>query len=621
MDTNSTSRRSLLIILATWLLLYGSFTLFTPPLMDDADSVHAEVAREMVQRHDWVTLYANGIRYLEKAPVLYWSMAASFKLFGPHDWAARLPLALGMLALLLAVYRFGRKAFSERTGLYAAMILATTPGCFLYTRFLIPDIFVCLWITLSLYFFWRIEQYESPAIKDCILFAACCALNVLTKGLIGIVFPVGIALIYLLMTRGLRGTLARLGQLHPALSTIVFFAIAAPWHILAGLRNPTQGHIAGVGFLHLPWTVPQPTPGNVHGWFWFYFINEHLLRYLNLRVPHDYDTVPLWLFWGLLFVWLMPWCYAHGGSLHLRAWISNAYKRKASHIKTLLAVWALFVMLFFSFSTRQEYYALPALPALALGIGVWLADEETRHILQRRARLRSAVLLVLGMLGALAAGSFVLLTQAPRRHTDLASLLQQNPADYALSLGHFLDLNAQALGMFHLPLVLTAFALSIGSLGNFLARRRHRPALGNSFLFGMMIVFLLAVQIAFGTFNTVLGSEKLAEAIAAQHPATQDIIAIHGEYESGSTLGFYLQRSDIHILDGRSSNLWYGSFFPDAPAIFEDAGSIAAKWSGPQRIFMWNDPSDATRPLPHLSNVYVIAKSGGKEILSSQPAR
>ena len=51
-----------------------------------------------------------------------------------------------------------------------------------------------------------------------------------------------------------------------------------------------------------------PTQGNVHGWLWFYFVNEHVLRYLNLRVPRDYDTVPLWLFWGLLLVWLMPWC-------------------------------------------------------------------------------------------------------------------------------------------------------------------------------------------------------------------------------------------------------------------------------------------------------------------------
>jgi 4-amino-4-deoxy-L-arabinose transferase-like glycosyltransferase len=619
-ETNSTSRRSLLIILITWLLLYGSFTLFAPPLMDDADSVHAEVAREMVQRHDWVTLYANGIRYLEKAPVLYWSMAASFKLFGPHDWAARLPLALGMLALLLAVYSFGRKAFSERTGFYAAMILATTPGCFLYTRFLIPDVLVCLWITLSLYAFWRTEQNVLPARSDCFLFATCCALNVLTKGLIGIVFPVGIAGIYLLLTRGLRGTFARLRALHLWTSAIVFFLIAAPWHILAGLRNPTQGHIAGVGVAHIPWTVPQPTPGNVHGWFWFYFVNEHLLRYLNLRVPRDYDTVPLWIFWGLVLVWLMPWSawlIARGAS-----WIRQRSRIEGTRL--LLLVWAAFIMLFFSFSTRQEYYALPALPALALLIADWLIQEECAPIgvpSRKTGKRIALVILIFGMLGALAAAGFVLFTKAPSPQTDLASLLVQNPADYALSLGHFLDLNAQALGLFRLPLMLTALALGAGSIGNFLARRRNRPALGNLSLIGMMIVFLLAAQLAFSTFNTVLGSKKLAGAIAAQHPTPQDIIAIHGEYESGSTLGFYLRRNDIHIVDGRSSNLWYGSFFPDAPAIFEDAASISAKWPGPQRIFMWNDPSDTTRPLPQLDPIYVIARSGGKEILSNQPMR
>src|ERR1700678_1175734 len=95
-------KRKLLPILTLaglWLLLYASFTLFSPPLLDDADSVHAEVAREMIARHDWVTLYANGIRYLEKAPLMYWSMALSFRAFGAKDWAARLPLALFAFAL------------------------------------------------------------------------------------------------------------------------------------------------------------------------------------------------------------------------------------------------------------------------------------------------------------------------------------------------------------------------------------------------------------------------------------------------------------------------------------------------------------------------------------------
>src|ERR1035437_7335609 len=108
-----------LVLLALWIVFYASFTLFTPPLLDDADSVHADVARSMLLRHDWVTLYTNGIRYLEKAPLLYWSMAASFKLFGVSTAAARIPLALTILALAFAVEAFARRAFrNARAGLY-----------------------------------------------------------------------------------------------------------------------------------------------------------------------------------------------------------------------------------------------------------------------------------------------------------------------------------------------------------------------------------------------------------------------------------------------------------------------------------------------------------------------
>src|SRR5580698_3840705 len=120
MPTPTRPRSTLLAMLLLWVAFYASFTLFTPPLLDDADSVHAEVAREMLLRHDWITLYANGIRYLEKAPLLYWSMAISFRLFGVSAAAARIPLALTILALAFAVEAFARLAFrSARAGLYA----------------------------------------------------------------------------------------------------------------------------------------------------------------------------------------------------------------------------------------------------------------------------------------------------------------------------------------------------------------------------------------------------------------------------------------------------------------------------------------------------------------------
>ena len=118
---SSRHRLFIFLIVLVWAVIYGG-SLFQPPLMDDADTVHAEAAREMVERGDWVTLKINdGFRYLEKAPLMYWLVAASYKVFGVHDWSTRLPIALGMLALLLVVYRIGRRFYAEEGGLYAAL--------------------------------------------------------------------------------------------------------------------------------------------------------------------------------------------------------------------------------------------------------------------------------------------------------------------------------------------------------------------------------------------------------------------------------------------------------------------------------------------------------------------
>src|SRR5262249_40393862 len=140
------------------------------------------------------------------------------------------------------------------------------------------DILVGLWLVLSLGFFILTFEGPEPSRWACWGFAACCALNVLTKGLIGLVFPFAAIGLYVLLT----GQLRHLLRMRFVSSTLVFLAAAAPWHILACLRNPTQG--------------------NVRGFFWFYFVNEHFLRYLNKRVPRDYDTVPLLLFWALVIV-------------------------------------------------------------------------------------------------------------------------------------------------------------------------------------------------------------------------------------------------------------------------------------------------------------------------------
>jgi 4-amino-4-deoxy-L-arabinose transferase-like glycosyltransferase len=586
--------RSLLwIVIAVWLLLYGSFTLLRPPLLDDADSVHAEVAREIMARHDWTTLYANGIRYLEKAPLLYWSMAASFRCFGVHTWAARLPLALYTLVLLLVVFALGQRCFATTmAGFYASLVLATSFGLFIFTRILIPDAMVCLWLAVAMLCFWR--SLARPTRANAGGFAVACALGVLTKGLIGLVFPLLIVAVYLAMTRNL----AHLKRWHPLLGALFFFAIAAPWHVAAGMANATEGHPGAL-----------PTPGNVHGFYWFYFVNEHLLRYLNRRVPRDYDTVPLGLFWGLLVVWLLPWSAflpSALGRVPLRRWWRGTPLDETERARLLLLCWAAVPMVFFSFSTRQEYYVLPAMPALALLLGGWLAEPG-------RTRLRMAWLLfAAGLCGAAFAAFFAL--HSPPPAGDLAAALKSNPGDYALSFGHFLDLSTRAMAFFRVPLLLTAVALLAGTGGHLLLRRSgHRHAAIGSLASGS-VLFLIAAHMALVTFSPVLSSAALAEAIRP-HLEPDDVVVLNGEYESGSTLGFYLQRQ-VRILNGRSSNLWYGSFFSDAPAIFDDAASMARLWSGQRRVFLLTDASAPPR-LPRA--VFTIAVSGGKAVLSNRP--
>jgi 4-amino-4-deoxy-L-arabinose transferase-like glycosyltransferase len=601
-ESRAASRRLLWIVIALWLLLYGSFTLLRPPLLDDADSVHAEVAREMVARHDGTTLYANGIRYLEKAPLLYWSMAASFRVFdrnagGVHTWSARLPLALYTLLLLLAVFALGQRCFTDAlAGFYAALVLATSFGLFIFTRILIPDAMVCLWLTLAMLCFWRSLAQPTPATAAG--FAAACAMGVLTKGLIGLVFPLLIVTAYLAMTRNL----AHLRRWHPLLGALIFFAIATPWHVAAGMANPTRGHPGAL-----------PTPGNVHGWYWFYFVNEHLLRYLNRRVPRDYDTVSLALFWGLLLVWLLPWSAFLVSALcrvPLRRWWRKAPLNQTEQARLLLFCWAAVPMVFFSFSTRQEYYVLPAMPALALLLGGWLAHDAADLA---SPRMRTAWLLfVVGSCGAAVALFFALHSPAPAG--DLAAALSNNPGDYALSFGHFLDLSTRSMTFFRVPLLLTAVALVAGTGGHLLLRRAgHRHAALATLATGS-VLFLIAAHMALVTFSPVLSSAALAEAMRPRL-GPEDVVVLNGEYESGSTLGFYLHRQ-VRILNGRSSNLWYGSFFPDAPTIFDDDASMARLWSGPRRVFLLTDVS---KP-PHLPGaVFTLAESGGKAVLSNRP--
>ncbi|MFZ0684963.1 MAG: glycosyltransferase family 39 protein [Terriglobales bacterium] len=588
-------RISAAALIVLWAIIYMA-GLSRPALLDDADTVHAEAAKEMLQRHDWVTLYVNGIRYLEKAPLMYWSVATSYTWFGISEWSTRFPLMLGVLATILSTYGLGRWALGSQGGFNSGVVLTTALGPFLFTRFLIPDVAVGLWLTLTFWLFLVSLEETEPSRWICWALAAVCALNVLTKGLIGLVFPAGAIGLYLLLTGNLRHLL----KLRLVSSTLVFLAIAAPWHILAELRNPAQG--------------------NVHGFLWFYFVNEHFLRFLNRRVPRDYDTVPLLLFWALLVLWLLPWTVFLPQSLRevplrWRGFREQMTRRQRALL--LFFLWILVIVGFFSFSTRQEYYTIPAIPAMALLVGGWLQREKTSAAdsdERRGGRVSSAVLLVIGIVIAGVGFALLWFSKPPAPGTDLSDLLRKNPQDYALSFGHFLDLTPQAMGAFRVPLFGFSLAFLLGTLANWRLRRRGRPGAGNAALVGMMVIVLACVRIAFGIFSPIISSKDLAMAIRDQY-RPGDQIVVGGLYENASALNFYtgLPLRSLHAPGG---NMWNGARFPGAPRVWETEESLAEMWKGPQRIFFWSDQEDPAA-LKGLTS-YVVARRGGKTIYSNQ---
>lgn len=594
-----TSSTSLLILIALWLAIYAA-GMFTPPLLDDVDTIHAEAAREMLLRHDWVTMYTNGLRYLEKAPLMYWGLAGSYEVFGIHDWSTRLPLMLGFLGMVLATYWVGSYAFGERGGFYSGLALVTSIGPYIFTRFLIPDVMVGLWLAISYYFFLRSLEENPPSRLTCWGFAAACALNVLTKGLIGLVFPIAAIGLYLLLT----GNLRHLGKLRVASSTIVFFVLAAPWHVLAALRNPAQGQ--------------------ARGFLWFYFVNEHIMRFLNKRVPPGYDTVPLLLFWALLVLWLVPWAVFLPQAVRdvPHRWrdfhsLSKGMENRRGRANLLFFLWALVILLFFSFSTRQEYYTIPALPGIALLVGGWLARESAAgggDAEARAGRRSSLALMIVGVIAAAVGLALLSLTHPPQAGVDLAELLKKNPQDYDFSLGHVLDFTPQALGMFRGPLLGASLSLLLGTVVNWWMRRRDRIALGNAALTLMMVGLLTCVHVSFARFSPILSSYNLAVAIEKEY-RPGDLIVVDGEYHQASTLNFYTH-IPLRVLHAPSGNLWYGEKFPDAPHVFETPQSFASLWSGAARVFLWTDQDDPKelQGMPH----FLLARSGGKAIFMNR---
>jgi 4-amino-4-deoxy-L-arabinose transferase-like glycosyltransferase len=547
----------------------------------------------MVVSGDWVTARLDGIKYLEKPPLVYWLMALSYKVFGVQDWAARLPVALFCVGVCLLTAAFGVWAFGRKAGFYAGLVMSTCIGLYLFTRVLIPDVILTFTITLAMWAMLRaLDDEERHPTAWALVMSASLGTGLLLKSLIGVVFPFAAGLLYLGFTKQLfvRRTWKRL---HPFLGVAVILLISVPWHVLATLRNPPYFSL-----------TMHSGPGEYHGFLWFFFINEQLLRFLNLRYPRDYNTVPRVWFWLFHLIWLFPW------SVYLPAIAKLSFKPvdRAGRVRLLALCWIGFILVFFTFSTTQEYYSMPAYPAMALLLGSAMLLEDAPWM-----KWGTRILTVVSALCATAVITILVLDRNVPTPGDIFNALTSHPGAYTLSLGHMEDLTLQSFAYLRRPLTMAGVAFLVGAIGTFGAKPKRAFFAATL----MMVIFYQAARIAQVTFDPYMSSRPLAEAIL--HSPDGKLI-IDRFYYTYSSVAFYTDKP-LLMLNGDVLNMSYGAASPDAPKVFIDDAQFKQLWGKPERYYLVSSHTQLERleKLVGRDKLNVVATSGGKYVFTNEP--
>ncbi len=347
--SSSTWSRDLLLLALVIGAFYG-FRLGSYPLSDPDEGRNAEIAREMVASSDWVTPRLDGVNYFEKPPLVYWGVAGSQLLFGQNEWSARAIPMLFAIGGVLATYAATRRVYGRAAGISAALMLGTSLLYFALGRFLILDMAVSVLMSTTLFCFLLGVREPPPAAGTSSWAArrrwlfyglyASAALATLAKGLIGVLVTGAVMFLWLLVFAQWK----RLRPFYLPTGALLFLAIAAPWHVLAAMRNPT--------------------------WFHRYIVFEHFERFSS-PVAHRFG--PWWYFIPIVLLGVFPW----SGFLWpaIRRSIRGGWSERIKNADSwFFIIWVGFVFLFFSAShSKLPPYILPIFPGLAALVGRWLA--------------------------------------------------------------------------------------------------------------------------------------------------------------------------------------------------------------------------------------------------------
>ncbi len=575
------------------LLLAGTaalylFRLGQVGLYDMDEGVYAEISREMLVLKNWVTPHLNFIPFVEKPPLLYWLNALAFEALGVSEFSARLSTALAAVAGVGFVYGIGRDIWNRRAGLAAGAVLATSFGYFIFGRLMLPDMLFVSLLTAAFWGICRALLDEAPPRTAVFGGYAAMAGAVLAKGIIGLVFPALAIGAFLLLTRDWRV----LRRLELVRGSALFLLITVPWHILVDRQNP--------------------------GFLWFYVVNEHILRFFGHRQLVNYATLPVATYLAMTLVWFCPWSVFLPAALH-RSWPRPLSGDRAERGSLLVLVWAGSVVGFFALSaSRLEYYALPALPALALIVGrLWDCETETAGERRQSGLLKATwiALIVLAVLLVPAAYLF------PRlEHVRFYNLFPSvaAPADLA-SGGVPPTAKVYVVPGFSVvvPLLEASVALVVvGTAVSAWAWFRHRPRLSVICLSGAMAAGLVTVEKGFLLFEPQRSVSRLAGVLRDElRPGEQ--IVVEGKYENHAGIGFYTGQRAL-IYRGMFGILMYGSRNGDARAGFVSDEEFERLWTGSGRVYLLSDAPDCLSHLRALvPGTIILGRTGGNWLFAN----
>ena len=474
--------RPLRILLALLILFISLDGLGDRKLANPDEGRYSEIAREMALSGDFVTPRLNGLKYFEKPPLQYWATAVAFRLFGESELTARLYTALCGLGCILLIAYTGKRLYDEETGLLAALVLLSAPYFVALIEIVTLDMGLTFWMTLTISAFLISQNTADQPSQRRWLWVAWAGMAgaMLSKGLIGIVFPAAALFFYCLLQRDFR----LLAQLEWMRGLAIFFVLVMPWLVMVSIQNPE--------FLQ------------------FFFIHEHFERFTSTTHRRVQNW---WYFLPILFAGLLPWALALIPAA-VSGWRSAAkpigQNRIFAPLKFVL-IYSMFVLAFFSLSSSKlPAYILPIFPLIALLIGVYLRNVDARW-------LAWMVLptLPVALWGAYAAW------QAP---------LQMSPEDFRRPL-----YDAMSLWVIGAAVVIAG-----SSLIAFVALRFHRKWLGVLFISIGTLIGVELIERGYEHISPLQSAANLAQSIRYFLKPETRLYSVENYEQS---LPFYLKRT------------------------------------------------------------------------------